>query len=98
MLQDLDDRPVGDPFAVRQAASTYERGVADRPEELGCQTRLADARDSEDREQLARPVVDGLRECFLQAAQLALASNERRVEAAREGGSFLVQSKQAVGG
>ena len=93
LLQDLDHRPVGDPLAVRQAPPADDGGVLDGAEELGCQPRLADAGRAENREELARAVVDGLRKRLLQPAQLAVAPDERRVEPARKGGSLLAQDE-----
>lgn len=52
LLQHLDDRPIGDPLAVRKAAAADDLRV-DRRQSLGDETRLADAGVGDDRHQLA---------------------------------------------
>ena len=88
LLHDLDERPVGDALAVGEAAAADDRL---RPS--------SEPRNSAARRDLPTPatprtvnswqalVVDRLRERLLKPAQLALAADERRVEAAREGRS-----------
>ena len=97
LLQHLDHRPVGDPFSVGQAAPAHDARAVDRADELRGQARLADAGRPEDREQLAGAVRYGLAERLLEAAQLAFAADERRVEAAGEGRRLCLQADQAVG-
>ena len=53
--QDLDERPVRDPLAVREAAAAQDVcRVADAFEEVGDEARLADAGRAEEREEPAR--------------------------------------------
>ena len=53
--QDLDERPVGDPLAVREAAAAEDVGrVADALEEVRDEARLADPGRAEQREEPAR--------------------------------------------
>ena len=52
LLQHLDDRPVGDPLAVGQAAAADDRRL-DRARQLRGEPRLADAGIADDRDQLA---------------------------------------------
>ena len=52
LLQHLDDRPVGDPLAVGEAAAADDRRL-DRSQELRGEPRLADAGVADDRDQLA---------------------------------------------
>src|SRR4029453_12579318 len=91
LLEELDDGPVRDSFAVGEAAPAHDGRVLERADELGRQARLADAGDAEDREKLAGAVVDCLRERLPQAAQLAGAADERRGGPARERGSLVGQ-------
>ena len=78
LLQHLDDRPVGDPFAVRQAASSHDPRL-DRGEQLGSEARLADAGVADDRHQLATLLGPHTRPCVANERQLALASDELRL-------------------
>src|SRR5581483_9090281 len=52
LLEHLDDRPVGDPLAVGEAAAADGAG-ADLGERLGDEARLADPGVADDRDQLA---------------------------------------------
>ncbi len=52
LLQHLDDRPVGDPLAVGEAAAADDRRL-DRSQALRGEPRLADAGIADDRDQLA---------------------------------------------
>src|SRR5206468_1679970 len=54
LLDDLDDRPVGDALAVGQTPAPNDSRLVQRGQELGRESRLADAGAAEDREQLAR--------------------------------------------
>ena len=55
--QDLDEWPVRDPLAVREAAAAQNvRRVADALEEVGDEPRLADARRAEERERAGMSV------------------------------------------
>jgi len=75
LLDHLDDRPVGDPFAVGQAATSDDASL-DRCKRLRHEPRLAHPRVAHDRHELAA----SLRLHFLPAkhdlGQLALASDE----------------------
>ena len=83
--QDLDERPVGDPLAVGEAAAAQDVGrVADALEEVGDEARLADAGRAEEREEPARAVGDGVLVVAPEPLTLALAADERRLEVARE--------------
>ena len=53
--QDLDERPVRDPLAVREAAAAQDVcRVADALEEVGDEARLSDSRGAEQRDEPAR--------------------------------------------
>ena len=81
---DLDERPEGDPVAVRQASSGQDRRlVAHGRAELCRQPGLADSGWPDDREQAARARLERLGVCLTQRAQLGLAADQRRVEPAR---------------
>ena len=71
--QDLDQRPVGDPLAVGEAATTQDVGhAADAIEEVADKARLADPRGAEQREQSAGAVGDGILVVAPQPLTLAL--------------------------
>ena len=80
-------RPVGDAFAVGEtAAAVPPDRVDDAVEvlvELPRQARLADAGDAGDRDELGAPVVRRGVEEVLDQLQLALAADERRLQAGR---------------
>ncbi len=79
---DLDDRPERDPLAVRQAPPPErDRARTRGGEELLDQARLADARRSQDREQLALPAGDGPLERLPQQGGFSLAVDQRGVQA-----------------
>ncbi len=83
--EDLDERPVRDPLAVREAAAAQDVGrVADALEEVGDEARLADAGRAEQREEPARAVGDGVLVVAPEPLALALASDERRLGVTRE--------------
>ena len=83
--QDLDERPVGDPLAVREAAAAQDvRRVADALEEVGDEARLADPRGAEEREEPARAVGDRVLVVAPQPLALSLPSDERRLGVTRE--------------
>ncbi len=83
--QDLDERPVRDPLAVREAAPAQDVGrVADALEEVGDEARLADAGRAEEREEPARAVGDRVLVVAPEPLALALASDERRLGVAGE--------------
>ena len=83
--QDLDERPVGDPFAVGEAAAAEDvRRVADPLEEVGDEPRLADPGRAEEREELACAVRDGVLVVAPEPLPLSLAPDERRLEVPRE--------------
>jgi len=82
-LQDnLDGRPVGDSFPVRQAAPAHDERV-EIPQELLDQPRLPDARHAEQREQDAGELGHGPLPRVPEQPQLALATDERHVEPPR---------------
>ena len=70
LLHDLGDRPVGDAFAVGETAAADDRRV-DAAEELLRESRLADARGAEDREEVARAVAGDAGERRPRAARAA---------------------------
>ena len=83
--QDLDERPVGDPLAVREAAAAQDVGlVAYALEEVGDEARLADPGRAEEREELARAVGDRVLVVAPEPLALALAADERCLGVARE--------------
>ena len=83
--EDLDERPVRDALAVREAAAAEDVGrVADALEEVGDEARLADAGGAEEREEPARAIGDGVLVVAPEALPLALASDERRLRVAGE--------------
>jgi hypothetical protein len=92
----LDDRPVGDAFAVRQAASAHKSRIVERPEELGREAGLADAGDAQEGEQLARSVASRLVVRIAEPAKLPLATDERRVEPSRVGRFLLAKGDDSV--
>ena len=84
----LDERPVRDPLAVREAAAAeHVRRVTDPLEEVGDEPRLADPGGPEEREEPARRVGDGVLVVAPETLPLALAPDERRLEPAGERGS-----------
>src|SRR5262249_26373122 len=75
LLDHLDDRPVGDPFAVGETAAVHDARI-DPLERLRGEPRLADSRIADDRDELAawageRPVPD-----VGELLQLALTADE----------------------
>ena len=81
LFDGFDDGPVRDALAVRETPSADDRRI-DPAHELRDEARLADAGHAEQREELARAVRGGDVERLAQEALLALAPDERRVEAA----------------
>ena len=61
LLQHLDDGPVRDPLAVREARPADDGGIVEATQELVGETRLPDARSAEHGEELAGAVGDSLR-------------------------------------
>jgi ABC-type phosphonate transport system ATPase subunit len=57
-LENLDEREIGDPFAVGQAASAQNDRVLVLGQKLVHEPRLADSGGAEQREQMARLVSD----------------------------------------
>jgi hypothetical protein len=96
LLHHLDHGPVGDALAVGQATATEDERALQGADQLRGQARLADACRAQDGEELAGAVGGGLAERLLQASQLALAPDQRRVEVSSERGCLLVERKQAV--
>ena len=83
--QDLDERPVGDPFAVGEAAAAEDvRRVAYPLEEVGDEPRLADPGRAEEREEPARAVRDRVLVVAPEPLALSLASDERCLGVTRE--------------
>ena len=83
-LEDLRERPVGDPVAVRQASPAHDRRRRVESicpaDELGDEPALADARVAVDRDEvrpslLGRPLVEAPQEL-----ELAVASDHRRAQ------------------
>ena len=83
----LRERPVGDPVAVREAAAAMPERLAgeavDVLLELPRQPRLADPGDAVDEHELRAALVGGGVEELLDESQLAVAADERRLEAGR---------------
>ena len=80
-MDDLDERPVGDPVAVRQAAALEDVSVlAQRRDELGRESRLADARVAENGDDAAGPLQHDLVEGRAKPRELDDTADERRVE------------------
>ena len=78
LLQHLDDRPVGDPLAVGEAAAADDRRV-DRRQQLRDQPRLADAGVADDRHQLAALLGPHALPRLPHERELALTPDEQRV-------------------
>ena len=78
--QDLDERPVGDPLAVGEAAGTQDVGNAtDTIEEVADEARLADPRGAEQSEQPAGAVGNCILVVAPQPLTLPLTPHERRL-------------------
>src|SRR6266550_5653272 len=95
-LEDLDEREVGDSFAVRQAASPQNDRVLVLCEKLVNESRLADPSRPEQREQVARLVSYGTGVGLPQLRQVVVSTDERRIEAAGERGCIRSNSKEAI--
>ncbi len=96
--QDLDQRPVGDPLAVREAPPAQDVGrVADALEEVRDEARLPDPGRAEQREQPARAVGDGVLVVAPQPLSLALSADERRLEVPGERGGAADHLEEAEG-
>ena len=82
----LGQRPERDAVAVREAASAVPPDVAGEPVdvllELPREARLSDTADPDDRDEMRPAVFRGGVEELLDEPQLAIASDERRLEAA----------------
>ena len=78
LLEDLDDGPVRDPLAVREAAAAHDVGV-DITEKLVREARLPDPGASEDSEELARAIACRAGEGVVQCLQLPLTPDHRDV-------------------
>ena len=83
----LGQRPVRDALAVGETAAAVPVDVADEPVdvalELGREPRLADPGDADDRDQACLALVARGVEEILDQAHLAVAPDERRLEAGR---------------
>jgi hypothetical protein len=81
------ERPVGNAFAVGEAAASVPPDVLDDPVEvlveLPREPGLSDPGDPGDRDQMRPPVVRGRVEEFLDQLQLPLATDERRLQTDR---------------
>ena len=94
LLQHLDDRPVGDPLAVGEAAAADDRRV-DRSQSLRGEPGLADAGIADDRDQLAALLGPHALPCLPEERELALTADEQLpVPALRR----VVHAQQPVGG
>ena len=94
LLQHLDDRPVGDPLAVGQAAAADDRRL-DRRQSLRDEPGLADAGIADDRDQLAALLGLHALPRLPEERELALTADEQRlVPALRR----LAHAQQPVGG
>ena len=81
VLDRFDDRPERDALAIRKAPALRDgRPTPDVLEELVDETRLADTGGAQNREQLARTVINGELERVLKPAALPLTADHRRVE------------------
>ena len=78
LLQHLDDRPVGDPLAVGEAAAADDRRL-DRRQELRGEPRLADAGIADDRDQLAALLGPHALPRLPEQRELALTPDEPRL-------------------
>jgi hypothetical protein len=85
LLHDLNERPVGDALAVRQAtADQNTRAAAERCNGFAHQARLADPRRPEHRRKFAARRSDSAVECRLERRELASAADERGLDRTRE--------------
>ena len=83
--QHLDERPVGDPLTVGEAATTKDVGHATHAfEEVADEARLADPGGAEQREKSAGVVGDGILIVAPQPLTLTLTPHERRLGMARK--------------
>ena len=97
LLHDLDDRPVGDPLAVRTGSAHGRPWRVEPAEELGGQARLADAGGAEDREERARAVANACVPARPRAAAArARGRPSARPAAARQPVAFLADGEQPV--
>src|SRR5262249_35082822 len=85
LFQDLNDRPVGDAFSVRETASAADRCALDGGQELRRQARLADTRGAENREQVAGALRVDVREGVPEQRELPVAPDHGRLETAFQG-------------
>ena len=76
LKNDLHEWPVGDPFAVREAAGA-DRARAGRLDEVEHEARLADTGGAEQGEELARALGDDVLEVGAEPLALAPAADER---------------------
>ncbi len=83
--QDLDERPVRDPLAVREAAAAQDvRRVADALDEVGDEARLPDARRPEQRDEPARAARRGRLRSRARAGCARASVRRGRLRVARE--------------
>src|SRR5207248_742667 len=92
VVEDEDERAEpGEHLAVGEATAACDQGLVGQiAEELLYEPGLADTGRPEDREELARPVADGLLERVMQAPPLPDPADQRRLEAAGVGRSLRV--------
>jgi hypothetical protein len=99
VAHDLDERPVRDALAVREAPSAQDRRVGvDLAERLLDQPGLPHPGRTEHGEQVAHAVCGHLLERLAELAELAASADERGVHPARGAGGAGVDADQAVGG
>ena len=84
LQHDFDERPVRDPFAVREAAPSDDSDVVERRDELGGEPRLADSRGTKNGEEMACGLRTHAFPCVVESAPLALTTDDRNVEATNE--------------
>jgi hypothetical protein len=79
--EQLDERPVRNPLAVRKATATSDQGtIRDVLDELTDEARLPNTGHSDDGEQLARSVTERLFERVVEAPPLTLSADHGRIE------------------
>ena len=98
LLDDLDDRPVGDPVAVGETPAAHDRRPVDRRQELRDQPRLPDAGRAQDGEEIAGAFAGDVVEGVAEELQLAVSADHGDVSPADERRRLRVQREQTVCG
>ena len=98
LLDDLDDRPVGDAVSVGKAAAPDDGSSVERGHELRDQPRLADSGRAEDGDEMAGSFGRCGLEGVLEELQLPVAPDHGRVPAAGECGGVRVHRHESVRG